>query len=107
MHKVAAVGSRDTVLAFKALGLAVKPAETAQEASRAVFELAQGGCAVIFITEQIAQQIQRVLSRYAAQPYPAIIPIPSNRGSVGLGMQQLKRNVEKALGVDILFGKES
>ncbi len=106
-NPMAAIGDADSVLGFSALGILAVPVTDAKEAERQIFHLAKEGTAVIFITEQIAQQIQRVLSRYAAQPYPAIIPIPSNRGSVGLGMQQLKRNVEKALGVDILFGKES
>ena len=35
--------------------------------------------------------------------YPAIIPIPDNQGSEGIGLQALKQNVEKAVGVDILF----
>ena len=106
-RQIAAIGDADSVLSFSALGILAVPVSDAEEAERQIFHLAKEGTAVIFITEQIAQQIEHVLSRYAAQPYPAIIPIPSNRGGVGLGMQQLKRNVEKALGADILFGKES
>ena len=106
MHKVAAVGSRDTVLAFKALGLTVKPAVTAQEASRAVFELAQDGCAVIFITENVAAQIQETIERYKTAPLPAIIPIPGATGSDGSGMRSVRANVEKAIGADILFKEE-
>lgn len=106
MRKVAAVGSRDTVLAFKALGLEVVAADTAQEASRAVFDLAQQGCAVIFITEDMAAQIEETIERYKTAPLPAIIPIPGATGSDGSGMKNVRANVEKAIGADILFKEE-
>jgi V/A-type H+-transporting ATPase subunit F len=104
--KMAAVGERDVVTAFKAMGLAVMPAEQADEASRAVHRLAREGYAVIFVTERIAAMIPETLGRYQSEPTPAIIPIPGSRGSVGLGMARLRANVEKAIGADILFEKE-
>ncbi|MEF9894246.1 MAG: V-type ATP synthase subunit F [Clostridia bacterium] len=106
MQKIAAVGSRDTVLAFKALGLDVAPVDTAEEASRTVFELAQAGCAVIFITEELADQIGETIERYKTQALPAIIPIPGATGSTGSGMRKVRSNVEKAIGADILFKEE-
>ena len=106
-NQIAAVGDADSVLGFAALGIEAVAVGDAEKAEHEMFRLAKAGTAVIFITEEIAAQIQPLLDRYATQPYPAIIPIPSNQGGTGLGMQQLKRNVEKALGADILFGKES
>jgi V/A-type H+-transporting ATPase subunit F len=35
-----------------------------------------------------------------------VVLIPNNKGTLGLGMRQIKENAEKAIGVDILFGKE-
>ena len=105
MRKIAAVGDRDSVLGFKALSIDVYPVTNDEEAARTVFALAREEYAVIFITEQTAEMIPEMISRYDAQPYPAIIPIPSNQGGTGMGMAQLKKNVEKALGADILFGK--
>ena len=105
-EKIAAVGDRDSVIAFQALGIEAICVKDAEESAKAIFQLAKKGCAVIFITEQTAEMIPEMISRYDAQPYPAIIPIPSNQGGTGMGMAQLKKNVEKALGADILFGKE-
>lgn len=106
MRKIAAVGDRDSVLGFKALSIDVYPVTNDEEAARTVFALAREGYAVIFITEQAAQGIGDMIDRFKTAPYPAIIPIPSNQGTLGLGMEMLKKNVEKALGADILFGKE-
>ena len=103
---MAAVGERDTLQAFKAMGIAVLTAERAEEASHAVNKLAREGVAVIFITERAAAQIPETLERYRTEPFPAIIPIPGSRGNTGLGMRQLRANAEKAIGADILFEKE-
>lgn len=106
MKKVAAIGSRDTVLAFRALGLEVYAVDTPEQADRAVFELAQDGCAVIFVTEEFFGQIGETLERYKAQALPAIIPIPGASGATGEGMRNVRANVEKAIGADILFKEE-
>ena len=106
MQKVAAVGERDSVLAFQALGLTVVAVTTAQEASQAVFRLAQQGYAVIFITETMAELIPETIDRYKTSALPAIIPIPGAAGSTGIGMRNVRQNVEKAVGADILFKEE-
>lgn len=106
MARMGAVGERDAVLAFKAMGMEVIPAATAEEAASAVKKLAKQGIAVIFVTEQAVSMMEETIERYQSEPYPVIIPIPGSSGSAGIGMQRLKENVEKALGADILFQKE-
>ena len=46
-----AVGERDAVLCFKALGMRVAPTETPEETARALFSFTREGVRVIFITE--------------------------------------------------------
>lgn len=106
MKKIAAIGSNDAVLAFRAIGLTVVPVQTAEETSQAVFRLAEDGYAVIFITEAEAEMIPETISRYKTEAMPAIIPIPGAYGSTGLGMRNVRANVEKAIGADILFKEE-
>ncbi|NMA96148.1 MAG: V-type ATP synthase subunit F [Clostridiales bacterium] len=103
MYKIGVVGDRDSILGFKLLGLSVYPVREAKEASLLINRLARDDYAVIFITETMAKDIKETLDRYKAAPFPAIIPIPNNQGSIGLGMQGIKDNIEKAIGVDILF----
>ena len=79
---------------------------TAQAAQKALFEAAKSGCAVILVTEDVARLIPEAISRYSTEPVPAIIPIPGASGSTGLGMANVRANVEKAVGADILFKEE-
>jgi V/A-type H+/Na+-transporting ATPase subunit F len=103
MHKIGVVGDKDSVLAFKSLGIAVFPVTQPKEASLLINRLAKGDYAVIFVTESIAKDIEETIDRYKTVPFPAIILIPGNQGSLGLGIQGVKDSVEKAIGADILF----
>lgn len=99
--KIAVVGDKDSVLAFKAVGIDVYPTETT-EAESVVKKLAKD-CAVIFVTEEVAVAIPSVIEKYKAKSFPAIIPIPTGVTQSGVGMDGIRRNVEKAIGADILF----
>ncbi|MDD3214511.1 MAG: V-type ATP synthase subunit F, partial [Eubacteriales bacterium] len=102
-----AVGERDAVLGFKAVGMHVVPTATAEETTKALFNLTRQGVRVIFITESAAEQAAEALERYQSDPQVAIIPIPGSTGAKGYAMSRVKANVEKAIGADILFHNES
>jgi V/A-type H+-transporting ATPase subunit F len=102
MHKVGVVGDKDSILAFKALGIDVYPVTEIVEAKKVIDKMAVNNYAVIFITEQIAQHLDETIKRYNRLMLPAIILIPSNQGSLNIGMQRIRDNVEKAVGVNIL-----
>ena len=74
--------------------------------SKTIHQLATGGYAIIFVTEQAAEAASEMIDRYKTSPFPAIIPIPGNRGTTGVGMNGIHANVEKAIGADILFQDE-
>ncbi|MDD4568916.1 MAG: V-type ATP synthase subunit F [Tepidanaerobacteraceae bacterium] len=106
MYKIAVVGDKDTVLAFKSLGVDVFPVLNDKQASFTITKLAKESYAVIFVTEQIAKEIPEKISQFRSQMLPAITLIPSNRGTLGIGIGEVKKSVEKAIGADILFRKE-
>ncbi len=102
MYKIAVLGDRDSVLGFKALGLDVFPAETVDQAKDTLNQLAKEAYAVIYLTEQYAQYMDAELERYKTRLTPAIILIPGKEGSLGIGMANVKKSVERAVGADIL-----
>ena len=99
--KVAVVGDRDSVLVFKALGVDVFESIESTDARKTVDRLAKEDYGVIFITEQIAEKIKETIDRYNDKVSPAIILIPSNQGSLNIGMNRINTNVEKAVGANI------
>ncbi|HHW49564.1 MAG TPA: V-type ATP synthase subunit F [Clostridiaceae bacterium] len=103
MYKIGVIGDKDSVLGFKAVGLSVFPVTRSQEAEEILHKLAEEQYAVIYITEQIAKDIISSIDSYKDKRFPAIIPIPGNQGSLGIGMECIKKSVERAVGADILF----
>ena len=82
MHKkIAMMGGKNSILPFKGLGIDIFPVSDLDEA---------------------AQQLEPIVRRYEEVPTPAIIPIPSSTGSLGIGMARIQQNVEKAVGMNIL-----
>lgn len=105
-NKIAVIGDKDSVLAFKAVGVEVFDATTADEAQGLIRKLSQGQYAVLFVAENLAEQIPETLARAKTQAYPAVVPIPTTATPSGFGLMGIKSDVEKAIGVDIIFNKE-
>ena len=102
MYKIAVLGDKDSVLGFRALGLDVFPAENAEQARPILHRLAKEGYAIIYLTEQLAAGLGAEMARYKDELTPAIILIPGKEGSLGIGMENIKTAVERAVGADIL-----
>lgn len=102
MYKVAVMGDKDSIYGFASIGLEIIPADDPAEASKLLREMAENGYGVIFITEKLASQMESELDRYREQPLPAIILIPGVDGNTGLGMRNVSKSVEQAVGSDIL-----
>ena len=104
-HQIAVIGDRDSIYGYAALGLSIYPTEDSRTAAERIHRLSESGCAVIFITEKLAAELPEVLEAYARRTLPALIPIPGVSGNTGVGMQNVHRSVERAVGSDILSGK--
>lgn len=106
MYKIGVIGDRESVLGFKAVGLDVFPCDSAEEAADILTDIGEKDFAIIYVTEKLYMDMEEVVSRYAESRLPAVIPIPDKDGTMGIGMKNVKRAVERAVGADILFGGE-
>jgi len=105
-YKIAMIGDSSTVNGFSAGGVVGFPAYQSGEALSILKELsASRKYAIIFITESLAENILDEISDIPTGSVPAIIIIPDQSGSKGIGYKKIKGAVEKAIGIDLL-GKE-
>ena len=102
LYKAAVIGDSQTVMGFKAVGLTTASANDGEEAASRLHELAKQDYAVIYITEQLAAQIEGDIAQYNDTPQVAVIPIPSWEGALGIGLKELHKAVERTVGADIL-----
>ena len=105
-YKIAILGNHDAILGFKGLGVDAfgLSDEKAEEEARQILE--KPNYAIIFITEDWAQKLEKTLDEYRSRALPAIVSVPSPKGTTGAAMKNLKKIVEQAVGSDILFEKK-
>jgi V/A-type H+-transporting ATPase subunit F len=105
-YKTAVIGDKDSILGFKTLGVAIFPVTGAAAALAILKQLVADNYGVIFITEEFARELDDVIAELNKRFLPSIVLIPNSKGTLGLGIRNIKQNVEKAIGADILFRKE-
>ena len=105
MYKIAVIGSADSVIGFKALGLDTYAVENGEEAKKTLHEITkprEDEYAIIYMEETVAAEIQSEIRKYDEKPSPAIILIPGRNGSMGIGQAALNEAIQKAIGSDII-----
>lgn len=103
MADIAVIGDKDSVLLGRAAGLDVYFETDGRLAGKLIDRLAQENTKVIFVTEPVFEAAAETVNKYKSRPFPAIIPIPDSKGTTGAAMRNVRGNVEKAIGADILF----
>ena len=106
MYKIALMGDRDTIIGFKLLGVSLFPITKKDEALEILDKLVKEEYATIFVTEDIASQICEEIERLQKISFASLTIIPSKSEKKYLGLKILRKNIEKAIGTDILFRKE-
>lgn len=108
MYKLAVVGDKDSISPFKVLGVDVYPIEFSENeeelesrVKKVIEHLAIKEYGIIFITEEYANSCPEVINRFKTSTLPMITLIPSNRGSLNIGMNKIDENIEKAIGTNI------
>ena len=98
MLKVAAVGDRESVSGFKAIGMDVFTPYDKDECHALIKDLCSKDYAIIYITEEQAEYCSDIIKKYSDVICPAIILIPGVKNNTGEGMWQLSMSIEKAVG---------
>ena len=88
----------------KARGLEACPVANAEEARETLRRLTKDSedYAIIYVEENLAQELQHEINKFKDVPKPAIILIPGREGPLGLGEPALKAAVARAGGCGCL-----
>ena len=103
MYRVAVMGDKDSIYGFALLGLDIIDTDREENKPKLLKRLCSGDYGIIYMTEALYDELALEIEKYADQVIPAIIPIPGIKGNTGLGMLNVKKSVEKAVGSDIIF----
>ena len=98
---IAIIGSDDGVILFNAVGIKTYIVNSLSEAEKKVAQLANEKCKIIYLAEDIYEEIPETIEKYQYTPFPIIIPLPTKPTTKGIGLKKIKDNVEKAIGINI------
>ena len=101
---IAVIGDSESIKGFGAIGLDIYPCDDIENAAHLLRKIADGdNYAVIYMTEELFELVEKERNRYESRLTPAIIPLPGVKGNTGIGSRRLSAFVEQAVGSDSLF----
>ena len=100
---MAAIGSYDSVLPFQAIGIetVVVSAENRGSIPQLINKFSRDEYAILFMEESLYVEYREDAEAVNEEDAISIIPIPNQAGSMGTGIQSIRKNTERAVGMDI------
>lgn len=108
MFKIGIIGDEDSVMPFKVLGIDSYPFnliddidENKSKLKKLLENLVARNYSIIYITEEHSMMIMDVIERYKNLTVPMITIIPSIKKKFNIGISNIDKNIEKAIGKNI------
>jgi V/A-type H+-transporting ATPase subunit F len=106
MSKAFVVGEKHLILGFKGVGFEIVPIDDAANLANELNILSRNPEAgLVLVTESMAKDALKAIEEFRVRSSAILTIIPAHEGSKHLSFQEMRRSVERSLGVDIL-GKE-
>jgi len=99
--KVAVLGEKKLILAFKSLGIDTFGIEKDDDFKKAKEKIETNDYGVLFITETIARKYNKAMEEFYLRTLPAVLIIPGTEDDLKVGKVSLKKTIERALGSDL------
>ncbi len=107
MSNIAIIGEKEIVIGFSLIGFQLFPVADSIEAKDALKKCTtDSNYQIVFITDNIAQLVMDEIGKYQRISPISICILPNRIQDSKLNIEMLRKNVEKAVGTDILFRKE-
>ncbi len=100
--KIAALGEKDIMLIFRAVGVAVFPVNTIIEAEDKLKKIIKEKYGIIFMTETIAIKLDSIIKQYSFKLLPSIVIIPGLGERNNYAINILRQAIIKAVGADVM-----
>ncbi len=106
MPKAVAVGEKHLILGFKGVGFEIVPVDDSEKLLHELNVLSRDPeVALVLVTESLAEEAPRVIEEFRGRSAAVLTVIPTHEGSKHLSFQEIRKSVERSMGIDIL-GKE-
>jgi len=106
MSKGVAVGEKHLILGFKGVGFEIVPIDDSTKLMHELNTLSRDPeIGLVLITESMAKDAPGAIEEFRVRSSAVLTIIPTHEGSKHLSFQEVRRSVERSLGIDLL-GKD-
>jgi len=103
MSKAIAVGEKHLILGFKAVGFEIIPLEDNSKLMQTLVGIsADPGIGLVLVTESIAGENSKAIEEFRQRCHAVLTVIPTHEGSKHISFREMRKSVERSMGVDIL-----
>lgn len=100
--KIAMIGGRTSTMGFRALGVETFEVLEPSDAPEHWKAIRLEQYAVVFVTEPVYRSLRDLIEELPEGSMPIVCVVPSVRGSMGVGQDNIRRLVERAVGTDVM-----
>ncbi|MCX5768909.1 MAG: V-type ATP synthase subunit F [Candidatus Hydrogenedentes bacterium] len=107
MSRAIAVGEKTFILGFKGVGFEIEPADNAEAVGTILGSLSrERNIGLVLLTETMAAENPEAVANFReTNPGAILTVIPTHKGSTRASFQEMRKTVERSIGVDML-GKD-
>lgn len=106
MLKAFAVGEKQLILGFKGVGFEIVPLDDSSKLAQVLISLARDEePGFVVVTESMAESNSEAIDEFRRRSTAVLTIIPTHEGSRHSSFQEIRKSVERSLGIDIL-GKD-
>jgi len=102
MSDICLIGEKDYILCFQGLGITTFTVKNIEEAEDRLNEAIQEKYKFIYLTETYAEGLMPWIKELSLEPNIAITIVPALKEKKNLGIGNLRKISEKAVGVDLI-----
>ena len=106
MSKAVAVGEKHLILGFKGVGFEIVPIDDSTKLMHELNTLSRDPeIGLVLVTESMAKDAPGAIEEFRGRSSVVLTIIPTHEGSKHLSFHEVRRSVERSLGIDLL-GKD-
>jgi V/A-type H+-transporting ATPase subunit F len=106
MSRAVAVGEKHLILGFKGVGFEILPMDDSTKLMHELNILSRDSeIGLVLVTESMAKDVPKAIEEFRERSSAILTIIPTHEGSKHFSFQEIRKSVERSLGVDIL-GKD-
>ncbi len=106
MSKAVAVGEKHLILGFKGVGFEIVPIDESEKLMHELNTLSRDPeIRFVLVTESLAREAPKALEEFRERSPAVLTIIPTHEGSEHISFHEIRKSVERSLGIDLL-GKD-